>query len=144
MNEFPFGFAFSNSQFDEMMSEWGLNSQTDLDKIVSIGAGGFVQKKDIKAMNEMFTRHKKELKEFKKNIKELENGFYDEMCNHEYGINCQGDYDVLSCFGNIEYHDNVNELEMYFDELGFNDDERKAYIKASKRYYKDALEGDWF
>ena len=145
VNDFPFGFAFSNEQFDEMMNEWGLDSKNDLNKIVSIGAGGFVQKKDLNAMHEMFDRHSQELKDLRKNIKEMQEAFFYQMCNHEYGINLQRDYDVLSCFGNINYHgDNINELEMYFDELGFDDDLRQAYKKASKKYYKLALENEWF
>lgn len=146
LNDFPLGFAFSNKQFDEMMNEWGLDADKDIDKIASIGAGGFIQKKDIKAFHEMMDRHQKELKDLRKSIKVMEDAFYHEMCNHEYGINPQADYDVLSCFGHIEYHGNdwKNELSMYCDELGFNDDIKKAYLKAKKRYFKNARENDWF
>ena len=45
VNALPLGFAFSNRQFDEMMRGWGLDPEKDLDKIVSIGAGGYIQKK---------------------------------------------------------------------------------------------------
>lgn len=45
VNQLPLGFAFSNKQFEEMMEKWGL-SPADTDKICSIGAGGYIQKKD--------------------------------------------------------------------------------------------------
>ena len=35
VNDFPFGFAFSNQQFKEMMEKFGLK-ETDTDKIYSI------------------------------------------------------------------------------------------------------------
>lgn len=61
VNDFPFGFAFSQKQFDEMMVEkFGLKPD-DYDKIYSIGGGGYVRKSDSKAMHEMFERHEKEL-----------------------------------------------------------------------------------
>lgn len=63
VNALPLGFAFSNRQFEEMMKGWGLDPEKDLDKIVSIGCGGFIQKKDRTAMNETFDRHRRELKE---------------------------------------------------------------------------------
>ena len=39
------------------------------------------------------------------NYEYLKNAYLYEMHNHEYGINLQADYDTLSCFGNVEYHD---------------------------------------
>ena len=58
---FPFGFAFSGEQFREMMEGWGLK-EDDTDMIYRIPGGGFVQKKDHKAMHEMFSRHETEMK----------------------------------------------------------------------------------
>ena len=64
--------------------------------------------------------------------------FVKEMFNHEYGINWQADYDTLSAFGNIEYCDNDNECQNYFDQLNFTDTQRKAYYAAIKEYSKQA------
>ena len=64
------------------------------------------------------------------------NAFVSEMYNHEYAINLQADHDTLSAFGNIEWHD--NDILKYFDELKFNDTQRKAYITARQRYYKES------
>ena len=54
VNALPLGFAFSNRQFEEMMKGWGLDPEKYLDKIVSIGAGGYIQKKDRSLMNVPF------------------------------------------------------------------------------------------
>lgn len=88
VNKFPLGFAFSNEQFNEMMQNWGLTPD-DTDKIYRLPGGGFVQKKDHKALHEMLDRHKKELKDA---IKADETGegfiyqmFVYELYNHEYG-----------------------------------------------------------
>ena len=39
INAFPFGFAFSQKQFDQMMVERFNFTPTDTDKIYSIGGG---------------------------------------------------------------------------------------------------------
>lgn len=44
-NALPLGFAFNDKQFTEMMVKWSLDPDKDIDKILSIGFGGFVQKK---------------------------------------------------------------------------------------------------
>ena len=62
VNDFPFGFAFSNQQFKEMMEKFGLK-ETDTDKIYSIGAGGYIRKSDSNAFDEMFKRHRKEIED---------------------------------------------------------------------------------
>lgn len=61
-----------------------------------------------------------------------------EMANHEYIINTyQGNWDVLSCFGNIEYnHD--DDPEDYMNQLKFNDTQRKAWVAARREYMKEA------
>ena len=66
----------------------------------------------------------------------IKSGFLYEMYNHEYGINWQGDWDVLSCFGSVEYHDNDG-LTGYFDQLHFSDTQRRAYLDARREYYKE-------
>lgn len=66
----------------------------------------------------------------------LKSAFVYEMANHEYAINWQGNWDVLRCFGNIKYdhkHDD-QDLTFYFDQLKFNDMQRKAYMEARHEY----------
>ena len=87
-NEFPIGFAFSNEQFKEQMEKLGLTVD-DEDKIVGIGAGGFIKKDDVDKFNEMNKRHRAEEEDAIKNdttgegyIKDM---FDYELANHEYG-----------------------------------------------------------
>ena len=71
---------------------------------------------------------------------------YTEMCNHEYGINWQRDYDTLSAFGNVNWYseDYNSNLEKMFNDVGFNKMQREAYIAAKQKYYKIADEKGWF
>ena len=87
-NEFPIGFAFSDEQFKEQMEKLGLTAN-DEDKIVGIGAGGFIRKDDVDKFNEMNKRQRAEEEEAIKNdttgegyIKDM---FDYELANHEYG-----------------------------------------------------------
>lgn len=70
--------------------------------------------------------------------KYLRNAFLYEMYNHEYGINWQADYDVLSCFGSVPYHgESAEALRTYFMELNFTDIQRRAYMDARSQYFKE-------
>lgn len=60
-NTLPLGFAFGQSQFDEMMRGWGLDPEKDTGKIYSIGAGGYVQKKDADLLHKTWERHDAEM-----------------------------------------------------------------------------------
>lgn len=51
-NALPLGYAFSDEQFDKMMRGWGLDPETDLDKIYKIPGGGFVQKKHHRLLHD--------------------------------------------------------------------------------------------
>lgn len=112
-NALPLGFAFSNKQFDEMMRNWGLDPEKDVDKIYSIGAGGFVQKKDAELLHET---HKRLDEEMAAAIAADETGegfiyemFLYELDNHEYGY--------------------TGELEETLDALGYTVED----INADKR-----------
>ncbi len=84
VDAFPFGFAFNQKQFDEMMTKWGLTSD-DTDKIYSIGGCGYVRKSDAEAMNKMFERHELERKMARKHGDDyLFEMFNYELANHEY------------------------------------------------------------
>lgn len=68
----------------------------------------------------------------------LKSAFLSEMYNHEYGINWQADYDVLSAFDydrSLGWHE--DDIETYFRELGFNSLQRQAYYAARKEYFAD-------
>lgn len=86
VNAFPLGFAFNQSQFDEMMKKWGLKP-TDIREILSIGGGGYVRKSDAEAMHKMFKRHELERKMARKHGDEyLFEMFNYELSNHEYCV----------------------------------------------------------
>ena len=87
-NALPLGFAFSQKQFDEMMEGWGLDPEKDLDKICSIGAGGYVQKKDADLLRRTRQRLAVEMAEAIAADKTGEGFVYEmflyELDNHEY------------------------------------------------------------
>ena len=62
-----------------------------------------------------------------------------EMYNHEYGINWQGNWDVLSCFGPIRYNESDNPVP-YFDQLGWTDSQRAAFWAARRQYNREQIE----
>lgn len=113
VNEFGFifVFAFSDKEFIEKMSEaikkrkpkcTGITTMEGISKhVVSIGAGGYVLREDISAMNEMFKRHEEERKLFRKSEKALVEEILYEMNNHEYGYT-RDPYDTLMALGKSE------------------------------------------
>lgn len=87
-NALPLGFAFSQTQFVEMMRSWGLHPERDLKMICSIGYGGYVQKKDVELLRQTSARHKAE-KAAAIATDKTGNGFIYQMflcelANHEY------------------------------------------------------------
>ena len=98
VDAFPFGFAFNQKQFDEMMTKWGLTPD-DTDKIYSIGGGGYVRKSDADAMHKMFERHELERKMARKRGDDyLFEMFNYELGNHEYSYT-QDLTDTLEALG---------------------------------------------
>lgn len=61
-NALPTGFAFTDSQFDNMMRGWGLDPSADRGKIRSIGYGGYIQNKDAERFHATLARHRAEMK----------------------------------------------------------------------------------
>lgn len=61
--------------------------------------------------------------------------FLHEMYNHEYGINRQADYDVISCFGNCSGVEDYTDAEKLFSAVGFNEVQKTAYLAARREYY---------
>ena len=64
--------------------------------------------------------------------------FLYEMANHEYAINHQGNWDVLSCFGHIDYDyaSDDQDIEKYFEQLKFTETQKRAYYDARTEYSK--------
>lgn len=97
VDAFPFGFAFNQKQFDEMMIKWGLKP-TDIREILSIGGGGYIRRNDADAMHEMFTRHESERKVAMQDPDFAFEAFNYELGNHEYCYTYELD-DTLDALG---------------------------------------------
>lgn len=114
-NALPLGFAFGDKQFEEMMEKWGLNAhkQSDLNKVYSIGYGGYIQKKDAEQLHQTRVRHDAEMEaaiaEDKTGDGFIYQMFLYELANHEYGY--------------------TGELEDTLDALGYTAED----INADKR-----------
>ena len=104
-NTLPLRFAFGQEQFNDMMAGWGLDPQTDTDKIISIGAGGYIQPKDVPLFLEMSNRHKKEMAAAIAEDKTGEGFIYEmflyELRNHEFGYTGETE-DALNALGYSE------------------------------------------
>lgn len=124
VNEFPMNFAFSDEQFKRAMEELGL-TENDLDKVVSIGAGGFIRKADVKAYKEMGERQYKEFREAIEKDK-VGDGFIKEMflyelANHEYIIT-------------REIDDTLDALGLTDNDIRNNNNLRTGLLLAEKEY----------
>ena len=124
VNDFPFGFAFSKEQFNEMMEKFGLKND-DYKAIYSLGAGCFVKKSDAPAMEEMFARQEQEKNQAIKNDK---NGsgyifqmFEYELANREYCIT----HDLTETF---------EALNLTKEEVNKNKNLLKGLHKALQKY----------
>jgi hypothetical protein len=78
-------FAFSGSQFAEGLAKLDIEKENLKANIVSLGSGGFLLKSKVKDFSEMFKRHNREMKQLKKNHKDLLDAITYELRNHEYG-----------------------------------------------------------
>ena len=145
-NALPIFFAFGMEQFKGCMEERGL-TENDVDKVYSIGSGGYYLKKDADVVRAYFNRED-ELPELMKEYDFAFGAFYYEMCNHEYCINLQRYWDVCSCFCDKElpfYDDDYfhESVKMYADIMKWTDTTRRAYVDAERAYYKAAEENGW-
>ena len=142
----PIFFAFGKDQFKQAMEERGL-TENDVDKIYSIGAGGYFLKSDKAIIDEYFNKPDT-LSAHMKDYNFAVEAIYYEMCNHEYGINWQKYWDVCNCFSETELpylDDNESHPELtYWDLMGWEEQTRRAYRDAERRYYKDAEANEWF
>lgn len=99
MNEFPMKFAFSSKQFDQGMSELGLNPE-DKHLVCSIGNGGFIRKTDSQAFGDMLYAHQEEHKRAIADDKSGDGYVYDmflyELNNYEYSITLDAEQALTS------------------------------------------------
>ena len=88
INAFPFIWAFNENQFADGMRRLGLDPTADRGQIVHVGGGGYIRKADKKALEDLFTKHRRELQEAiaadKTGDGFIYDMFYTELANHEY------------------------------------------------------------
>lgn len=141
-DELPLFFAFSNEQLYAEMEKRGLQ-RTELSQIVRLSSSGaFALKSDLPAIKAWLNREETPLETLMQDPDFAESAFYYEMCNHEYGINWQGAWDVCQCFGDPKYSEEKTGPD-YLRDLGYGEETINAYRRAEKRYYHDANENDW-
>ena len=113
--------------------------------ICALAFSYFKESEPVELITNLYKILQERRKESEQNYDYWFGAFYHELANYEYCINWQGDYDTLSCFGDIEYHgDEQNERELYFEELKFSEMQKKAYMDARRKYLKDAEENGWY
>ena len=72
----------------------------------------------------------------------MKGAFLHEMRNHEYQINWQGDWDVISCFAKVDYADAGT--EWYLEQTGWDEEVKRAYRDAKAEYYRMCEENGWW
>ena len=123
-NSFPIFFAFSNEQFDDGMKKLNLNPN-EIEKIVSIGYGGYIRKSDVKEFSDMMKKQEDQFRDAIKNdltgegfIKDM---FKYELTNHEYCIT-------------YELEDTLNALNLSIDDINNNKALQHGLEIAEKEY----------
>lgn len=66
----------------------------------------------------------------------MKSAFLYEMFNHEYGINWQADYDVISCFANVNSVKDYENINSLFEAAKFSETQKSAYMAARRDYFK--------
>lgn len=121
-DEFPFGFAFSNEQFEKMKEELGVKENNEL---ISIGAGGYIRKSDEKALDDLINgkelRMKKAIEEDKTGEGFIKDMFLYELANHEYCIT-------------YELEDTLNALDLTYGDI-MNDDRLRLGLELARNEY---------
>lgn len=94
----------------------------------------------FKPEDRRFVEHLHELyKAFKacnnplRDYEHAKDAFRYQMFNHEYPINGQGDYDVISCFTRVSYRGDGTEI----DQTGWSDEIKRAYYDARREVMRD-------
>lgn len=134
VHNFPFGFAYNDKQFEEMMKNWGLTPD-DTDKIYQLSNGTFYLRKDSDRLVELMDQMERETAEAIAGDKTGDGFIYDmfreELSNHEYCIT-------------LDLDPTLDELGLTIEEI--NADKRLIHglCKAEKDYLQEMREGGWF
>lgn len=148
VNDLPMIFAFSSEQLDNALDDMGL-SMKDMkgDKLIRIGFGAFCLKSDLDYVLSELHAVEDTKRDFIKDYEQAYDAFMYEMGNHEYHINGEGDWDVLSCFGLdddvCEYEDG-KDVDEYMDAMGLSLMTKLAYHDARGDFLCIADEKGWY
>lgn len=148
VNDLPVFYAFSNEQLDNALDDMGL-SLKDMkgNKIVRIGFGAYCLKRDLDSIMSELNAVDDAKRVFIEDYEQAYDAFMYEMGNHEYHINYEGDWDVLSCFGLdddvCEYEDGKG-AEEYMDAMGLSPVTKAAYHDARGDFLRMADERGWY
>lgn len=148
VNDLPVFYAFSNEQLDNALDDMGL-SLKDMkgNKIVRLGFGAYCLKRDLDSIMSELNAVDDAKRVFIEDYEQAYDAFMYEMGNHEYHINYEGDWDVLSCFGLdddvCEYEDGKG-AEEYMDAMGLSPVTKAAYHDARGDFLRMADERGWY
>ena len=148
VNDLPMIFAFSNEQLDNALDDMGL-SLKDMkgDKLIMMGFGAFCLKSDLDHITSELHAVDDAKREFIEDYEQAYDAFMYEMGNHEYHINYEGDWDVLSCFGlddNVCEYEDGKDADEYMDAMGLSPVTKAAYHDARGDFLRMASEKDWY
>lgn len=132
VNKLPLYFAFGEDQWKRLLNELGLTEENCREHLVNYHMA-IVRKVDIPKIDEVFNRHTQELEQAMQDIEFFKSAVLYEMRNHEYGINWQGDYDVINALGFPVRYSDGNELI----ECTMSDEQKRAYREVRQKYYAD-------
>ena len=113
------------------------------DDLVRFAPGGYMRRSDVGALKDLLKRQTQELTERMSTYDFAFAAFLYEMGNHEYHINGQADWDVVSCFGTVEYDDEKGGLS-YLRDLGYPQETLRAYEDARREYFRQCDENGWW
>ena len=113
-------WAFSNKQFEEGIEKVKASPEN---KVVSIGAGGYILKTKVKEYFKMFEDYDEKMKELRKNKEFMIDAFLEELSNHEYIVT----YSI---------EDTLNALDITYEELESSQILKEALTIAKKQYSK--------
>ena len=134
LNRLPLMFAYNDSQLREAMEKRGLSFDKDgFSKIVKIANGCFCRKEDKEMVLNHFLNDR--LPELIKNAKFAQSAFREEMDDHEYFINLQGDWEVCNIFIDCEYEDGKTGEE-YLADAGYSQKVIDAFSAARRGHLR--------
>lgn len=140
-------FAFSKEQLESGIEKF-VAAGHDRDDLCKGPWGMFGSREAFDALVDATRRKRNELQENMLDHDFFISAIVCEMGNHEYHINnWQGNWDVCNCFhvgnGDLEY-DRNDDPDAYFDQLGWNGDQRRWYGEARSEFYRLCDENDWW